>query len=324
MKSTKRLRRTPALLLALALLMLTGCAAARTSGPYSVYLISKSSTTEFWKSVFAGANAAKSEYNVDLTILAPDTEEEYELQNDYIRQAIEAGADAIIFSAISYTGNAPAVDEAVAAGIRVVMIDCDVDSAGVSARIGTDNVAAGRMTGEAAMNTEEQYVVIGLVNCFAETQNCQERERGLREALLGDARVKGIYVVNVPTDAEQAKLAAERLVQEHPEINVLVGFNEPLAVGVAEAVDELGLTGQVRAISFDTNMRCIELMQTGAVGALIVQNPYAMGYLGVEKAWQALQGMKFDKHELIDTMTQIVTKENMFTLESQKALFSFS
>lgn len=55
-----------------------------------------------------------------------------------------------------------------------------------------------------------------------------------------------------------------------------------------------------------------------------MQNPYAMGYLGVEKAWQSLQGMKFDKNELIDTATQIVTKENMFTMESQKALFSFS
>lgn len=130
------------------------------------------------------------------------------------------------------------------------------------------------------MNTEEQYVVIGLVNCFAETQNCQERERGLREALLGDARVKGIYVVNVPTDAEQAKLAAERLLQEHPEINVLVGFNEPLAVGVAEAVDELGLTGQVRAISFDTNMRCIELMQTGAVGRADRAEPVCDGVSG--------------------------------------------
>ena len=321
MRSIKRLA---ALLLTMAMLTLTGCAAARTSGPYSVYLISKSSTTEFWKSVFAGANAAKSEYNVDLTILAPETEEEYEVQNDYIRQAIESRADAIVFSAISYTGNAEAINEAVAAGIHVVVIDCDVDSDGVSVRIGTDNVAAGRMTGEAAMNAEEGDVVLGIVNCFVETQNCQERERGLREALRGNTRVKGIYVVNVSTDAEEAKLAAERLVQEHPEINVLVGFNEPLAVGVAEAVDELGLTGQVRAISFDTNMRCIELMQTGAVGALIVQNPYAMGYLGVEKAWQALQGMKFDKHELIDTMTQIVTKENMFTLESQKALFSFS
>ena len=321
MRSIKRLA---ALLLTMVMLALSGCTAARTSGPYSVSLISKSSTTEFWKSVFAGANAAKSEYNVDLTILAPETEEEYEVQNDYIRQAIESRADAIVFSAISYTGNAEAINEAVAAGIRVVVIDCDVDSDGVSVRIGTDNVAAGRMTGEAAMNAEEGDVVLGIVNCFVETQNCQERERGLREALLGDARVKGIYVVNVPTDAEQAKLAAERLLQEHPEINVLVGFNEPLAVGVAEAVDELGLTGQVRAISFDTNMRCIELMQTGAVSALIVQNPYAMGYLGVEKAWQTLQGEKFDANTLIDTATQIVTKENMFTMESQKALFSFS
>ena len=260
--------------LVLALLLaasLTGCAGRTVSGePYKMYMIVKSTTTEFWKSVFAGANAAKSEYNVDLTILAPETEEEYEVQNDYVRQAIESRADAIVFSAISYTGNAEAINEAVAAGIRVVVIDCDVDSDGVSVRIGTDNVAAGRMTGEAAMNAEEGDVVLGIVNCFVETQNCQERERGLREALLGDARVKGIYV---PTDAEQAKLAAERLVQEHPEINVLVGFNEPLAVGVAEAVDELGLTGQVRAISFDTNMRCIELMEAGAVGALIVQNP---------------------------------------------------
>ena len=320
----KSIKRVAVLLLVLTLMVMTGCAAERQSGPYSVYLISKSSTTEFWKSVFAGANAAKSEYNVDLTILAPETEEEYEVQNDYIRQAIDAKADAIIFSAISYTGNAPAIEEAIAAGIRVVIIDCDVDSDGVSVRIGTDNVAAGRMTGEAAMNAEDGDVVLGIVNCFVETQNCQERERGLREALNGNTRVKDIYVVNVSTDAEEAKLAAERLVREHPEINVLVGFNEPLAVGVAEAVDELGLTGQVRAISFDTNMRCIELMQTGAVGALIVQNPYAMGYLGVEKAWQTLQGMKFDKSTLIDTATQIVTKENMFTLESQKALFSFN
>ena len=211
MRSIKRLA---ALLLTMVMLALSGCTAARQSRPYSVYLISKSASTEFWKSVFAGANAAKSEYNVDLTILAPETEEEYEVQNDYVRQAIESRADAIVFSAISYTGNAEAINEAVAAGIRVVVIDCDVDSDGVSVRIGTDNVAAGRMTGEAAMNAEEGDVVLGIVNCFVETQNCQERERGLREALRGNTRVKGIYVVNVPTDAEEAKLAAERLVQE--------------------------------------------------------------------------------------------------------------
>ena len=264
--------------LVLLLALLAGCTGARnTGGPYSVYLIVKSTTTEFWKSVFAGANAAKSEYNVQLTILAPDTEEDFEVQNDYIRQAVADGADAIVFSAISYTEIAAAIDEAVAAGVRVVVIDSDVDSKGVSVRIGTDNVAAGRMSGEAALKTAQEKIVVGIVNAYAETQNCREREQGFREVLLGDCRVKGIYAVNVSTDALEARLAAEKLLREHPEINVLIGFNEPLAVGVAQAVDSLGLTGQVHAVSFDSNVNCIELLQTGAVAALVVQNSYARG-----------------------------------------------
>ena len=226
------------------LVCLSGCAGThQSSGSYNIYLIAKSATTEFWKSVFAGANAAKSEYNVHLTILAPDTEEDFEVQNDYIRQAVADGADAIVFSAISYTENAAAIDEAVAAGVRVVVIDSDVDSKGVSVRIGTDNVAAGRMSGEAALKTAQKKIVVGIVNAYAETQNCREREQGFREVLLGDSRVKGIYAVNVSTDALEARLAAEKLLREHPEINVLIGFNEPLAVGVAQAVDSLGLTG---------------------------------------------------------------------------------
>lgn len=104
---------------------------------------------------------------------------------------------------------------------------------------------------------------------------------------------------------------------------MLVGFNEPVAVGTALAVDALGLEEKVRMIGFDTNVKCIDLMRTGAVSALIVQNPYAMGYLGVEAAWNLLEGEKYNAQEWLDTTTIIVTKETMFTQESQKALFSF-
>lgn len=323
MKSTEKI----ALLFAALLLLscLGGCAASarQSTVPYKVFLISKSTQTEFWKSVFAGARAAKSEYNIDLTILGPKTEEDYEVQNDYIRRAVDAGADAIVFSAISYTENAPAIDEAIEAGLKVVIIDSDVASEGVSVRIGTDNVAAGRISAEAALDTDLDSIVVGIVNAYAETQNCQERERGFREVLLGDDRVKGIYTVNTQTNARMARQAAEKLMQDHPEINVLVGFNEPLAVGTAQAVNTLGLIGRVHTIAFDTNIKCIEMLQTGAVSALIVQNPYAMGYLGIEKAWEVLQGTQFDAQTLLDTTATIVTQENMFTLESQKALFSF-
>ena len=81
--------------------------------------------------------------------------------------------------------------------------------------------------------------------------------------------------------------------------------------------------GRREQVGFDTNVKCIDLLQSGAVSALIVQNPYAMGYLGVEAVCNLLDGQTYRTAELLDTATRTVTKETMFTIENQKALFSF-
>lgn len=316
--------RISAMLLLLAALLLSAC--GHTEGraaQYKIYLITKSTSTEFWRSVFAGANAARAEYNVNLVIRGPDTEENYAGQNMYIQEAVRNHADAIVFSAISYTENAAAIDEAAEAGIKIVVIDSDVNSSRVSARIGTDNIQAGRITAAAALDTEEQHLSVGIVNFAQFSRNGEEREIGLREQLEKDPRVEEICTVNSLTDHDAARESATELLREHPEINILIGLNEPLGVGVAEASEELKLKDRVRVISFDSNIRCIELLRHGDVSALIVQNPYAMGYLGVETAWKILEGQSFRPDQLIDTATSIITQENMFSVEGQKALFSF-
>ena len=316
--------RISAMLLLLAALLLSAC--GHTEGraaQYKIYLITKSTSTEFWRSVFAGANAARAEYNVNLVIRGPDTEENYAGQNMYIQEAIRNHADAIVFSAISYTENAAAIDEAAESGIKIVVIDSDVNSSRVSAHIGTDNIQAGRITAAAALDTEEQHLSVGIVNFAQFSRNGEEREIGLREQLEKDPRVEEICTVNSLTDHDAARESATALLREHPEINILIGLNEPLGVGVAEASEELKLKDRVRVISFDSNIRCIELLRRGDVSALIVQNPYAMGYLGVETAWKILEGQSFRPDQLIDTATSIITQENMFSVEGQKALFSF-
>lgn len=312
------------LLFALALL-LSACSnsAAGSSAQYKVCFVAKSTNTEFWRAAFAGANAARAEYNIDLSICGPETEEDFETQNEYIDRAVADGADALVFSAISYTENAAAIDAAAEAGVRIVVIDSDVDSENVDVRIGTDNVEAGRMTAAAALDTDSEKLVVGIVNYDLGSRNGQEREQGFREEMLKDERTREIYTINVLASVVPAAEGAKALMREHPDINVLVGFNEPLAVGVAIAVDELGLEGRVRMVGFDTNVKCIDLMQTGAVSALIVQNPYAMGYLGVEAAWKLLEGTSYDPNTLLDTSTTIITKETMFFPESQRALFAF-
>lgn len=312
-------------LLLLVLLPLSGCASrpAETER-HSVAMVVKSTETEFWKSVFAGANAASSEYNIDLTITGPETEEDYETQNQYIEEAVDSGVDAIVFSAISYEENAAAIDAAAARGVKIVVIDSDVDSEHVSVRIGTDNVAAGRQAAAAALDTEEETLVIGLVNYAQVSRNGQEREWGFREAALEDSRVAGIYTVNALSTQEDAEERAAELLREHPEINVLVGFNEPTSVGAARAVAGQALEDRVRMVGFDSNVITVDLMQSGAVDALIVQNPYAMGYLGVEAAYGLLNGEIYNAAELMDTPTATVTRENMFDIENQKVLFSFN
>lgn len=304
--------------------LLSGCTAPGTAAEqYSVALVAKSTETEFFLSVFAGAEAAATEYNIRLDITGPETEEDYEAQNRMIAEAVSAGADALVFSAIDYENNAPAIDAAAEAGVKVVAIDSSVASGMVSTYIGTDNHAAGRMAAQAALDGVESQLTVGLVNYDISSANGQERELGARELLGESGRAEVVAVINTLAEAGQAQKDAEAMLREHPEINVLIAFNEPTSVGAAYAVDSLDLSESVFLVGFDSNVATVDGLQDGCVDALIVQNPYAMGYLGVESAYKLLSDGGEELETVVDTSTQIVDRENMFTMDSQKALFAF-
>ena len=105
-------------------------------------------------------------------------------------------------------------------------------------------------------------------------------------------------------------------------INVVVTFNEWTSLGVGWAIRDLDRGDRTQVVAFDSNVVSVGMLETGEVDALIVQNPYAMGYLGVETAANLLAGQTGGS-SVIDTATTIVTRENMYERESQKILFSF-
>ena len=313
--------------LAAAVLMVMGLcsctAGTTTSTQHSVALVAKSTQTEFWLSVFAGAEAAATEYNVKLTIVGPETEEDYETQNRMVAQAVADGAEALVFSAIDYENNAVAIDDAAGQGVRIVAIDSNVDSSAVSTYIGTDNYAAGQMAARAALERVEGELKVGIVNYDISSANGQERQRGAADIFQESGRAELVAVINTLAEAGQAQEDTAALLKKHPEINVLLAFNEPTSVGAAEAVENLGLSEQVFLVGFDSNVITIDGLQEGSMDALVVQNPYAMGYLGVESAYKLLSGQSGELEQTVDTSTQIVDRENLFSSDSQKALFAF-
>jgi hypothetical protein len=96
----------------------------------------------------------------------------------------------------------------------------------------------------------------------------------------------------------------------------------PTAVNLGWAIRDLDRGDRTQVVAFDSNVVSVGMLETGEVDALIVQNPYAMGYLGVETAANLINGQTGGP-SVIDTATTIVTRENMYERESQKILFSF-
>ena len=160
-----------------------------------VAIVAKSTTSAYWKTTFDGAKAAGAEYNLEITFEGPENEEDYETQNLMISRAVENGADAIVLSAVDYNANAEAVNKAVAAGVKVVVIDSDVNSDLVSCRISTDNYKAGKMVGEAVLFGKEDTLRVGIVNFDENSENGQQREKGFRDSVEGNERVTIVSAV---------------------------------------------------------------------------------------------------------------------------------
>lgn len=312
-----------AALAAVILLISSGCASSQTATgkKHSIALVTKSTTSAFWHSVKAGAGAAAAEYNLDFTFEGPEKEEDYETQNRMIREAVERGAEALVISAVDYNANAKAVDQAAKKGLQIVVIDSDVNSSGVVSRIGTNNDAAGEMAARALLDGEEEVLHVGIVNYDVNSANGQQREEGFRRVIQESPRVADITTINVISTTEDARIGTEKLLKEHPEINAIVTFNEWTSLGVGWAIRGQGLADATRVVAFDSNVVNVGMLETGEVDALIVQNPYAMGYLGVEAAYRLLNGQKVTA--VTDTDTVVVTRENMYDEACQRILFTF-
>ena len=311
----------------LSALLLAGCAASPTHAPtttrYHVAMIAKSTSTEFWSAVFAGAEAAATEYNMDLTITGSESEEDYSAQNDLIEKAVEEGAQAIIFSASDYQQNAAAIDAAADKGVRIVVVDSAVNSSKVSAYVGADNYGAGQMAAKSALENVEGPLHVGLVNYNVNSPNAQEREKGVIDTLTASGRAEVAATVYSVATPESARAETLTMLARHPEINVLISFNEAVSVGAAQAVSDLGRAEDLWMVAFDSNIKTVDALHTGAVDAMVVQNTYGMGYFSVEIAYKLLAGQGNDVARETQTATRIIDRSNIFALDGQKAVFPF-
>ena len=308
----------------LAAFLQTGCTARLQNSDNEspkIAVIAKMADVDFWQSVRQGAESASKEFDVTLTFLAPEKEEDIDVQIALVRQAISDKNNALVLAASDYERLVDVTEEAVSAGIPVIVIDSEVHTERISSFIATDNRDAGTRVGEQLVERVGSSVDIAIMNFVKGSAPADQREAGFLSVMEQHPDIRILDTLYCKSDTGLSETLTRALLQKHPELDAIAALNAMSAIGVARAVSQAGLSGEVAVITMDNALEQIEFIEEGTIVATVVQNPFAMGYFGVKTALQVLQGEKVPA--FIDTGSTVIDLENLYTPENQKLLFPF-
>ena len=316
-----RRRKWPAVLLAVCLLLvsLSGCAGQQRQLRVTLVLKTETDVAEFWGMLLSGVERAAEEYDVKLKVLASPTETAIDTQIELIRQTVAEKPDVMILSAADYDRCAEATEEAIAAGIRVVAVDTDVNAEGRACYVGSDNYEMGLEMGQQMASYLPEGGKVAVIQHMLTTTTGIDRTRGVIDALTkaGNIEILGSFCCDNSTD--RARIITQELLEQAPDISGFVCTNEVCNVGAANALVELGMGGKVFVVGCDNSQRQIAFLEQNIIQAIVTQRPFNMGYMAVQQAVGAASGEKSEN--FVEVPCVLITRENMYTQENQKLLF---
>jgi ribose transport system substrate-binding protein len=279
-----------------------------------IAIIVKSVNSEFWQNMLdGGAQFDKENENVNVTPYGPESETDIEGAITILENVVTSAPDAIVVASQSGEGAIPAVKTAMSQGIPVITGDTAIPTEVIS-HLATDNVAGGKIAAEAMIEALEEngiekkgtVVIEHVVVCDTDTKRGEGFEERLSELAPEINIVHSQY-----TDDEVAKAmtVTENLITTYDDLIGVFGIDYNIGEGIALAIEQAGLQDEVMVVAFDDSEAEINALKKGVIKALIVQDPYNMGYKGCEFAVRVLNGEEVP--ESFDTGVKVLKKEDV-------------
>jgi ribose transport system substrate-binding protein len=289
----------------------------------SIPVIVKDTTSSYWQTVFAGARKAAKELNVNVPELGAQSEGDVNGQISILENAVSEKPAAIVIASTEFKGLGKPIDQA-AKKVKIVGIDSAADSNSFTSFLQTDNEKGGRIAADTlAAAIQAKYGKaegkVALINFLAGVGSLQARDKGFKEQLA--AKYPGLKLVTEKVADGQAVTGLNLmtdLITAYPDLRGV--FSDALFIGQGggQAIAENKAGDRIKFVTFDSDEKLVKLLKGGSIAALIVQDPFRMGYEGVKIALAASKGEKVE--EKIDTGVSVITKENMEEPRSQELL----
>ncbi len=272
----------------------------------------------FWVTVKSGADSAGKELGANVIWKGPTLETDISGQIAIIEDYINKGVDAIVLAACDAKALVNTVKKAAEKNIPVITIDSGLDSDIPLSFIATDNIAAAMKAADALAELIGKTGKVACIPFIPGAATSNMRESGFLTGIKNYPDVQVAAIQYSQSEVGMGMAITEDILTGHPDLKGIFAANEAGTIGVVQGLKSKNKVGQVRVVGFDAAPNEIQALNEKIIDALIVQDPFKMGYLGVKAALQALKGETVEKR--IDTGVYVVTRENINSPELKKLL----
>ncbi|GMW00082.1 MAG: D-ribose ABC transporter substrate-binding protein [Candidatus Hydrogenedentota bacterium] len=297
----------------------TETAGASSGDMLQIAVVPKGLGHQFWNTVKAGAEAAGKEFDAQIIWNGPAKETEVVKQINIIQDMVSKKVDGIVMAACDENALIDVIDSAMAAGIPVATIDSGVKSDNPLTFVATDNIEGAKAAARELAALIENKGKVGLLPFIKGAATSEMRESGFLEGIKEFPDLELVSTLYSQSDVAKAMNAVQDMMTANPDLKGIFVANEPGCLGAVRAIEAAGKSGEIKVVAFDASEDQIKALKAGTIHALVVQDPFKMGYEGVKALIDHLQGKPVEKR--IDTGVTVVTVKNFDDPEVQKLLF---
>jgi ribose transport system substrate-binding protein len=297
-----------------------------TAKSFTLAVIPKGTTNEFWKSTHAGAVKAADELKgkgVDVSIIwkGPLREDDREQQVQVVEGFLSQGVSGLVLAPLDERALVRPVEEAARAGIPTLIFDSDLASTEIVSFVATDNYQGGVLAAREMGKLLDGKGNVLLLRYQEGSASTTFREEGFLDTLKKE--FPNIRIVSSDQYAgatrDTAKRASENLLNRFgPRLQGIFCVNESSTAGMLLALQDINRAGRIKLIGFDSTQAFIDAMRAGQLHGLVVQDPLNMGYRAVLTMVDYLQKKPVEKR--VDTGVWMITPQNIDEERSQVLL----
>lgn len=249
------------------------------------------------------------------TLITLDPELDVDKQNEQIYKFIDAKVDGIFINPIDFEQIEPALQAAKRANIPVIIIDAPVsDESLVNCTIVSDNYDAGVQCAKDMMERLDSANIVLLKHTTA--KSAKERIEGFLSVIDNNEKYKVINEAECDGQLEIAMPKMQEIIEETPDIDVVMALNDPSALGVLAALEKNNKNDvMVYGIDGTPEIKALIGRNQMIVGT-VAQSPIKMGQIAVENMYNILNGKKIEKNIIIPI--SLINKENLFKYDEDR------